>query len=216
MTDQPEPMTLKDKLLLLVFKNAVVDAMVKEVNGTKESAKAPARPGDRQRLLPDLVSAYHELSSKSFQVKLPGGKAIATVTLKETAEQVKLTDQEALIEFLKEAHPDLVETYRHPGSPAWTETVQHDAVDPWEEDTLRRGAVDDLLKKVKPVDGVFITEAGEPVPGLEHIPAGEPESFSIIYKGGDDGRAAVIQAWRDGELADLDFNSTIPRIEGYK
>lgn len=209
-------MPLKDKLLLFALKSAVLDVIMTEVNGSKESAKAAAKPGDRQKLLPELVEVFKAMGSKSFDVALPdGGGTVATISLTIPTDKVEVTDLEAFAVWLADSEPDLVETTTIPATPAWDEVVHHPAIPGRHEFKVKKDALDRIQERgYKPAEEVLIhPETGEPVEGVTFTKAGDPEKFSLLFKKSTVGREAVLNAWQSGDLSGLRFQSILPAIE---
>lgn len=101
---------------------------------------------------------------------------IAKATLAKTKPSAQVTDQDELMAWLEEHHPDLVETIEHPATEAWTEK------------RIAAHAPDALLAKFKPVadeDGTrhFITDDGEFVPGVTYKPAPAPSAYTMTWGG---------------------------------
>ncbi|WP_138443546.1 hypothetical protein [Sinomonas susongensis] len=177
--------TLKENNLIFLLKKTLADIVKGEVDT------------DRAELLERLLGQYDETGTKSFTVQIPGAEKVATLTLAEPKPTTKV-DAAALLEWCRENRPDLLKTVHHPAQEAWDETV------------LADGAAVTITKEAKLAGTVYITDDGEPIDGLEYVPAGRPKSFTVRYeKGGQD---RVIEAWKDGELGALDTGKNLPQI----
>lgn len=139
---------------------------------------AEADAAGRADTLNQLKAAKAAMGLKSVDITLPGGTKIGTATLPQSKPGVRV-DEDAFVKWVLAEHP--------------TEIVQ--AV----RDSFRKA----VLGRLKVVgDEVIDTHGGEPVPWASVRPAAaEPTSFSITWV--DDGRDAVEEAWRSGELAAL-------------
>ena len=74
-----------------------------------------------------------------------------------------------------------------------------------------RGDVEKVItSEYKLAGDTYITDDGEPVAGVEYVPAGTPKSFTVRYAPG--GQERVIEAWRSGELAGIEPGKNLPRI----
>lgn len=139
----------------------------------------------------DLVARYQEEGTKSFDVKLPDGTKVGTISLSIPNDRVDITDQTALIAWATSNDPTLVKTVDHPAVPAHT-TVELDPK-----------RFSEFLARVKTgSDGSVIDpDTGAVVDGLTHKPGGPPKSYSVRYT--DDGREHIGTALRAGHLSHL-------------
>jgi hypothetical protein len=137
-----------------------------------------------------LVDRYHEEGIKSFDVLLPDGAKVATISLSIPKDKVEVTDTAALIEWARDNDPALVRTVHHDPVPAHTT----EGIDP--------KRLTELLARVKTTtDGVIDPDTGVLVDGLTHQPGGDPKSYSVRFT--DDGREDIGTALRAGALAHL-------------
>lgn len=137
-----------------------------------------------------LVERYQDEGTKSFDVKLPDGTKVATISLSIPKDHIDVTDPDALIEWGKANDPTIVTTVDHPAVPAHT-TVELD---------LKRVA--ELIGRAKSADGVVVDpDTGTVIDGLTFRPGGPPKSYAVKYT--DDGREHIGTALRAGELAHL-------------
>lgn len=181
-----KPLSLKQAAESLAVVKTLADALNDEVKDR------------RAALTKRLVSEYIAEGTTKRAVKLPDGTTVAHVILTEPSAKTDATDTEALIEWASTNAPDLVETVEHPATEAWTETV------------VNPKALNKFLETAKATaDGAIITEAGEIVPGVIHVPAPTPSSFSVRYtKGGDattdplaGGRRMILDALDAGQIS---------------
>ena len=179
-------MSLKEENLKFLLMKTLTDL----VKGETDEA--------RKELMVVLLAQYEETGTKSFSVQVPGAEKVATFTLAEPKPGVKVADAEGLLEWCRTNRPDLTETVEHPPVEGWTET------------RLVKTAVDDVVKDSKLAGALFVTVDGEPVEGIEYVPAAAPKSFSVLYEKGGQGR--VVDAWRHGELAGIEPGQTLPQI----
>ena len=179
--------TLKEQNLVFLLKKTIADIVKGEVDA------------DRAALMTELLDQYDETGTKSFSVQIPGAEKVATLTLAEPKPTTKV-DAAALLEWCRENRPDLLATVHHPAQDAWDETVLSD------------GAAATIAKEAKLAGTLYITDDGEPIDGLEYVPAGRPKSFTVTYVGGKAGQQRVIEAWKAGELGALDTGKNLPQI----
>lgn len=142
---------------------AVLDAFAKAFN---DYVKA-----HRDTHLDRLLEAGEDMDTKSFNVRLDG-EVIATQTVNEPSDKFTVDDKDTFINWVMDKHPSEVVT----------------------EPEVRPAFQKRLLEKNVAVgdDGtVFHKETGEPVPGLKHVPAGQPTSFSTRWKSQDAKVAAL-------------------------
>ena len=178
-------LTLKDRNLHFLQLKTLTDMVKTETDA------------GRAELMDILLAQFEDTGTKSFSVGIPGGEKVATFTIAEPKPGHKVYPDE-LLEWCKTNRPDLVETIEHPPVEAWTE---HKLVD---------GIEKAITTDYKLARDTYITDEGEPVPGVEYIPAGTPKSFSVKYEKG--GQERVIEAWRAGELGNIEPGKTLPQI----
>lgn len=182
---------MMDNNLFYLAQKTVLDVLKAQAEDTRAGRTA------------DLLTRYAEDGVKSVAVKLPDGTKVATFTLNEPKPRLEVPP-EALLEFVSEHYPDLVETVEHPPVEAWTERV----VPPSALKALGLKATD---------SGDVVTKNGEVIPGA-HATRDDPSNFTVRYEGGDDGRERVIRAWQDGDLGHVIAAraSILPALEGGK
>lgn len=178
-------MSLKTRNLGFLLRKTIADLVKGEVDA------------ERADLMEALLAQYDETGTKSFTIQIPGAEKVATITIAEPKPAVK-ADPDALLEWCREHRPDMIRTVHHPAVEAWT------------EQTLAPEAAATLAKEHSLAGTVYVTDEGEPVDGLEYVPAGRPKSFSVRYEKG--GQARVIEAWKDGELSGIEAGDTLPQI----
>lgn len=170
-------------LLAFTLRKTIADLVADEVK---------AERGDVFDRLADL---HADTGTKQVSVKLPNGDPVATLTITQPSAKEHVNPA-ALLAWARENRPDWIETIEHPAQEAWTEEKVNPAV-------ARKAGLTVLS------DGSVVTDDGEVVDGLTYTtPA--PSSFSVKYA--DGGRDRVIDAWRAGDLAEVDPGNTLPQI----
>ncbi|KUG58948.1 hypothetical protein [Nesterenkonia jeotgali] len=177
----------KNQRLAFLLRKTVADFIATEVKD------------ERHTIMDDLLTRFQEDGIKQLSINLPDGEAIATLTLTQPKPVAKVKQAEAdeLLAWVARRHPELVEEIPEQVIPA------HQA--------LKSDAVPYLIRHTKVVEGHHYTEEGEAVPALFTTTA-DPSSFSVKYSSGDDSRARLLDAWRDGELAGLNTGTTLPAL----
>jgi hypothetical protein len=181
--------TLKEQNLRFLLMKTLTDMVKTETDA------------GRSELMEVLLEQFEETGTKSFSVGIPGAEKVATFTIAEPKPGHKVNEAE-LLEWCQENRPDLVETIEHP------EMV----LEAWTEHKLVDGTEKAITTDYKLAKDTYITEDGEPIPGVEYIPAGTPKSFTVRYEKG--GQERVIEAWRSGELGTIEPGKTLPQIGG--
>ena len=178
-------MNLKDQNLTFLLMKTLSD-MVKTETDTA-----------RQELMDKLLAQFNETGTKSFSIQVPGAEKVATFTISEPKPGHKVNSDE-LLSWCQANRPDLVETLIHPMIPARTEYRLRDDVEKV------------ITSEYKLAGDTYITDDGEPVAGVEYVPAGTPKSFSVRYEKG--GQERIIEAWRNGELPGIEPGRHLPQI----
>lgn len=148
---------------------------------------------ERATVLEELLGLWDEHGVKQISVNLPEGEAVATITLSQPSPSTRIINDDEFIGWAEAHYPEAVET------------VTEKKVDP------------QLLKVIASEyaesGGRHYTAEGEEIPGVRTTtPA--PSSFSVKYAKGDQSRHRVIEAWRSGELAQIDTGQTVPQLGG--
>lgn len=189
-------MTVRDRNLRFALLKAVADAINTELAAEREDHTF------------SLVEKYEDEGTKSFDVKLPSGVKVATISLSVPKASTEVVDEDALVAYAKASAPWLLKEVHHPETPAIP------AQPAWTEEVLDREALGEWIKGVKPVEStggsVVDPDSGEIVTGILHTPEGKPRSFSVRYA--TDGRDALALAWRAGELEHLTSGSVLPAL----
>lgn len=180
-------MNLKERNLKFLLMKTLSD-MVKTETDT-----------ERAELMETLLAQFNDTGTKSFSIQVPGAEKVATFTIAEPKPGHKVNDG-ALLAWCLVNRPDLVETLSHP------------AVDAYTEHRLRGDVEKVITSEYKLAGDTYITDEGEPVAGVEYVPAGTPKSFSVRYEKG--GQERIIEAWRSGELAGIEPGKNLPQIGG--
>lgn len=147
----------------------------------------------RRQLTEMLLDAHAETGVKSLDVSV-GEQRIATATLvAPKTVQATITAEAQYIEWVRQHAPEMVIEYQPPPvvsvAPEFTR---------------------DLLARLVYRDGeAFDPTTGEQVPGIRGPYTPGPSSYRVGFV--DDGKARVLEAWRAGELAELD---EVPMLEG--
>lgn len=148
-----------------------------------------------------LLEQYEADGNKQFSVKLPSGDKVATITLTEQRRSFEIKDDRAFLRWMQDNRPESVETVTVPPQPE----LVYESVKP--------RAIRSLLNRLDWADGHCVdSDTGEIVDGVVYCPAGRPKTFSVRYEA--DGRERVIDAWRQGELAELLGPDVLPQIGG--
>ena len=155
--------------------------------------------GERAELMAELLEQFENTGTKSFSIQVPGAEKVATFTIAEPKPGHKV-DAGELLAWCQSNRPDLVETLEHPMVPAWT------------EHKLRPDVEKVITSEYKLAGDTYISDEGEPVAGVEYVPAGTPKSFSVRYEKG--GQERVLEAWRGGELGAITPGKNLPQIGG--
>ncbi len=123
-----------------------------------------------------IVKAREELGVKSVEVTLPDGDVVATVTVAGGGESATVFYDDEFLTWVKENHPtEVTETVR----PAFSKA---------------------LLSRVEQSGDRFVDPtSGEVVPGLGT--RSRSEYISVRFK--PEGREAIAEAWRGGEIGEL-------------
>lgn len=177
--------TLKDRNLRFLLMKTMSDMVKGETDA------------ERKELMEALLAQFEETGTKSFSIGIPGAEKVATFTISEPKPGHKV-DPAALLAWCQENRPDLVETIEHPAVEAFTEHKLRDDIEKV------------ITKEYKLAKDTYITDDGEPVAGVEYIPAGTPKSFTVTYV--KEGQQRVIDAWRGGELGNITPGTNLPQI----
>lgn len=180
-------MNLKDRNLKFLLMKTLTDMVKTETES------------ERSELMETLLAQFEETGTKSFSIQVPGAEKVATFTISEPKPGHKVNSDE-LLAWCQVNRPDLVETLSHPMVPAWT------------EHKLCANVEKVITSEYKLAGDTYITDEGEPVAGVEYVPAGTPKSFAVRYEKG--GQERVIEAWRNGELAGIEPGKNLPMIGG--
>lgn len=191
-------MNLRDRNLRFALLKAVADAINEEL---------ALERGDHTR---DLRARYDDEGTKSFDIKLPGGGKVATISLSIPKPSTTVVDEDAFLAWCQQNMPTSIIEHTIPAEPervipATPERTVY---------TVDDGMVAAVLKGTRPVDpagGVVVDEDGLVVDGVEYKPAGAPKSFSVRYE--TSGREDLAVAYRSGELDHLIAGTTLPQLE---
>ena len=137
-----------------------------------------------------LQAAAEDTGAKSWEVTL-GGRKVAGVTLSQRSGGFKVGDPESFAVYVQDQDPKAVDT---------VVTVKD-----WKSKEL-------LDRVVDVVDGYGITSDGDMIPGVVEVPAGAPYQ-SLRWDSKADGREAVAEAIRHGELREILAGTGLPMIE---
>jgi len=179
--------TLKERNLTFLLMKTLTD----HVKAETDTARA--------ELMEILLAQFEDTGTKSFSIAVPGAEKVATFTIAEPKPTHKVNSL-ALLDWCEEHRPDLIETIEHEPVPAWTERKLRDDVEKV------------ITSEYKLAGDTYMSDEGEPVDGVEYIPAGTPKSFTVRYEKG--GQERVIEAWRNGELPGITPGQSLPQIGG--
>lgn len=191
-------MPLRDRNLRIALLTAVKKAVDAEID---------AERADHRDM---LVEKYTDEGTKTFDVKLPNGPKVATVSLSVPQASMDFTDWDAFAKWAEVNAPSLIVEVPIPAQPrtiipARKATVEHH---------LHQGRAREYLVHFKPAGqngDVVHTDTGEVVPGVTHTPEGTPKSFSVNFT--PDGKDDLARAWRSGELEHVTVGSVLPAIQ---
>ena len=158
---------------------ALTLALLKVLSGRVGTAKKTADQ--------DITGGW-EVSDRNAAV-LPNGTKIGTVTLAKGKRSVDITDQDAFMEWVLEAHPDAIQQ------------IQVTQVDP--DFTAR------MVAFARATGSTADPATGEEVPGLR-VRDGDPYPMTKLE---DDAADLVAEAWQNGELTELIAALVRPAVE---
>lgn len=166
----------------LALKAALVKALVDTV--------ADLRKDVTKELQKSLLVAAEDTGVRSLAVSVPGGRQVATISLKEKAAAAAVTDSEALITWAMAHMPEHVEE----------RTVRN----------VSPAALQDLLAAMTAAGAATWThpETGktEPVPGIAIAPAATTHAVSLRKEGGPE----LLEAYRAGLLTGVSLPELTP------
>lgn len=163
---------------------------------------------DRVNHLGPLLDEYRRSGNKSFAVKLPDGSKLGAVTLPEGQDATAVTDDTAFFLWMKENHPEEIETITEPEKVIPARVFEQ----------VKPAALARFLDAGWARAGeAIITADGEPVPGVSFIPAPEPKSFTVTFAGKTAAdkaatKRALIAAYQRGDFGHLDMGAALPQI----
>lgn len=192
-------MSLREKNLRMAFLKAVADAVEAELRALRNDH------------VTDLVQAWRDEGSKSWNVRLPGTTTkVATITLPEPQPSTDVVDEAAFLAWCKANRPDAVDAEIIPAVPRQVIPAQPET----RREVVNPKAQTEILAGLKPADGGECVDpaTGTLVDGVKYTPAAEPKSFSVRYE--KDGREALALAYRRGELDSLTSGTALPQIGG--
>lgn len=176
-------MSLKNNNLQFVLKKTIADLVTDEVKQ------------DRAERMEELMQMFQELGVDRFNVELPDGETVATISISKPKPKLAIKEYELEGWLEANGYEHLIETVTIP------------------ERTEKKIPVDVLeqIGAIETENGEFVTPDGVPVDGAS-IATPEPSSFTVRYAKG--GQHRIIDAWQAGELAEIDAGTTLPQIEG--
>lgn len=148
-----------------------------------------------------LVEKYEESGNKSFDVLLPWGEKVGSISLAQGKAENKVTDEAALFEYAEQQEAIV------------TETVPRKVIPAKKITRLNKEWFDSLVKNAIEGDGGELIDpaTGEVVPGLTRVPAPAPDKFSVRYE--PNGREKLALAYKRGQLNQLAQGTALPVIE---
>lgn len=148
----------------------------------------------RANLTTELLRAHADIGLKSTEARGEDGPLVS-FSVVEPKDDIKVTDPEALADYVMEHHPTEVvtEVTIRTDNPALIDYVTEHFPDDIDIVTsVRPSFLGPLLKGLKhSTSGVFDTDGNE-VPGVAHIPAGDAKSITTSWKPG--GKEAALAA----------------------
>lgn len=146
--------------------------------------------------LDELVADSENSGSQKWVVKVDDAP-VASITLSARAAQPRISDESALIDAVSDEHPDWLE-----------HTVSL-------KDWVRKQILESL---VDVTDDGGVTKDGEVLPGISMSSPGDPyQSVRWVKSGGEEtGKAAMAEAIRSGDLAELLAGTGLPLIGSAK
>lgn len=190
-------MSLKDDNLRFVALHTLADAIKKELGWIRTEHTGL------------LIDRYKDEGTTSYKVSLPEVPGVvATVTLRVPQPELEYFDDDALLKWAADHHPDLVELEEVPAVP---EQVIP-AVPAYERPVIAQKKLAALAKHFKKGEGgvVVDTTTGLVVAGARYSTPPPPNQFEVRYEG--DGRTAVTDAYRAGRLNEVIAGSTLGAI----
>ena len=193
-------LSLRDANTRFALLKAFADAIYAEIADNREIHTAR------------LVERYTEEGTKAFDVKLPDGTKVGSISLTVPKPTTTVTDPHAFLQYCVENRPEALRKIE--GAPAAVipsvvipAVPDHIDVDP-KAQTL-------ILAFSKPADdGAVVDERGVLIDGVTYASAADPKQFSVRYE--PDGRESIALAYRRGQLNSLASGSALPAIEGSK
>lgn len=185
-------LSLRDANTRFALLKAFADAIYAEIADNREIHTAR------------LVERYTEEGTKAFDVKLPDGTKVGSISLTVPKPTTTVSDEAAFLAYCVENRPEALRKIA--GSPAVVTPATPDRieVDP-KSATL-------ILAFSKPADdGAVVDERGVLIDGVTYTNAAAPKQFSVRYE--PDGREAIALAYRRGHLNQLTTGSALPEIE---
>lgn len=162
-----------------------------------------------------LLGIWRETGAKSFEIKAPtvhgGEEKIGLVSLTVPADKTVIDDEDELLDWLEANRPELVRYLHHEATPAVA------AMPAWDEATVSPAALGALVKEGKVVGDAVMSAEGELIPGIRHIPAGDPKEFRVTWGGaGMPLKKKAIDLLTDNEIAGTSLKSIVPlpEVEG--
>ena len=183
-------LTLKDANTRFALLKAFADAIYAEMGANREDHTAR------------LVERYTEEGTKAFDVRLPDGLTVGSISLTIPKPTTEVTNEGAFLDWCEENRPNAVVTV--PRLAPLPAVPSYRTVDP-KAQTL-------ILKDSRPADdGNVVDLNGCLIDGVTYTSGATPTSFSVRYA--PDGREALALAYRRGELNPLAAGSALPAIE---
>lgn len=159
-----------------------------------------------------LLNIWRETGAKSFEIKAPtvhgGEEKIGLISLTVPADKTVIDDEDALLDWLEANRPELVRYTHHEATPPVP------AMPAWDEATVSPAALGALVKEGKVVGDAVMSADGELIPGVRHVPAGDPREFRVTWGGaGMPLKKKAIDLLTDNEIAGTSLKSIVPLPE---
>ena len=183
---EPKPVNLRDTLALYALRKLAADHIYASIKDEKDA------------ILKHLVNDAADSGATSWNVAVTDTDGethqIAKATLPKAKPSVAVSDQDALMTWLEEHRPDLIQTIEHPATEAWTEKK------------IAPHLADVLLSTTRPAPNEngsrdLVTEDGELVPGVTYKTAPAPSSMTLTWGGkGSPGKELAMRLLADNAI----------------
>lgn len=159
-----------------------------------------------------LVEIWRATGAKSFEVKAPtvdgGEEKVGLISLTIPADKTVITDEDAFLDWLEANRPELVSYIHHDATPPVP------AMPAWDEAVIAPEALKTLTTEGRVAGAEVLTGDGELIPGLKHVPAGEPREFRVTWGGaGMPLKKKALDLLTGNEIAGTTLSGIVPLPE---